>query len=84
MKEKVFPRLNGYRPLQRRRTATLRKWLDALNCWEWPSDIAELTERPAPDERDSFYSTVMDEILLELGFRTWLKAQTKARGGASE
>jgi hypothetical protein len=78
MKEKVFPQLSGYRPLQRRRTATLIKWLDALNCWEWPADIAKLTERQAPDTQDITYSTVMGEIVSELGFRVWLKA----RGGA--
>lgn len=80
MKEKVFPQLSGYRPLQRRRMATLCKWLDALNRWEWPADIAKLTERSMPDERDRIYSSVMDEIFLELGFRAW----AKARGGAGE
>lgn len=79
MKEKVFPRLSGYRPLQRRRTTTLCKWLDALNSLGWPADIARLTERPAPDERDSFYSTVMDEILLEIGYRVWLKTKSAGR-----
>lgn len=75
MSEKIFPQLSGYRPLRRRRTATLRKWLDALNCWKWPADIAKLTERPAPSHRDRFYSIVMNEILLELGFRAWINAR---------
>lgn len=79
MSEKVFPQLSGYRPLQRRRTATLCKWLDALNCWEWPADIAKLTERPTPDERDRFYSTVMDEIFLELGFRAWINFRNRSK-----
>ena len=78
MREKVFPQLNGYRPLQRRRMATLCKWLDALNKWEWPADIANLTERPMPDRKDRFRSDVMDVILLEMGFRTWIKTRTEA------
>lgn len=77
MSEKVFPQLSRYRPLQRRRKATLCKWLDALNRWQWPADIARLTERPAPEQRDSFYSKVMDEIFWELGFRSW---REEARG----
>lgn len=75
MSEKVFPQLSGYRPLRRRRTATLCKWATALNYWKWPADIAKLTERPAPNERDGFYSIVMNEILLELGFRAWINAR---------
>lgn len=71
MREKVFPHLSGYRPLRRRRTVTLCKWLDALNCWKWPADIAKLTERSAPGKGDRFRSDVMDVIFLELGHRMW-------------
>jgi len=71
MREKVFPHLSGYRPLQRRRTTTLCKWLTALNRYEWPAEIAKLTEREKPDRLSEFRSDVMDVIFLELGFRMW-------------
>jgi len=80
MSETVFPQLSGYRPLRRRRSSTLCKWLDALNCWKWPADIAKLTQRPDPGKGDPFRSAVMEAILLELGFRAW----RVSAGGASE
>lgn len=72
MKEKVFPNLSGYRPLRRRTTPTLCKWVTALNQWEWPAEIARLTGQHAPGKQDEIRRRVMDEILQELGMRAWI------------
>jgi hypothetical protein len=71
MKEKVFPNLSSYRPLQRRTTTTLCKWATALNQWEWPAEIARLTGQHAPGKQDEIRRWVMDEIFRELGIRVW-------------
>jgi hypothetical protein len=77
MREKVFPTLAGHRPLQRRKAETLRKWLRELNSWGWPREIAELTQRVNPGNESHFRSQVMDAILIELGYRFWLRSPAR-------
>lgn len=70
----VFPNLpRRYRPLSSRQTIKLCRWLDELNRYGWPKEIATATGRDAPARSDGFRNDVMDEIFRELGYRAWRK-----------
>lgn len=73
----MFKNANSkHRPLQRRRKATLVNWWNALNRWDWPKQVQELTGIVEPVQtRDSIdeRQKIMREIEQELGFREILK-----------
>lgn len=53
--------------LTTRRSTTLVKWFDKLNCWGWPREFGEAESRdisPMPRRQ-----AIMDAIVMELGRR---------------